>query len=149
MTKAGCAIERFNDWPARLSEFIAARREMPFAWGVNDCCLFAADAIIAMTGTDFAAPFRGLYDTARGALEVVRGRGELFGVGDVTAELMCLYGIREVPPPFAQRGDLVLLEREHGESLGIISLDGTDVWAPGDEHLVCVPISEGRRAWRI
>ncbi len=43
---------RRPDWPARLRTIIEAARERPFSWGQHDCCLFASDAIEAMTGVD-------------------------------------------------------------------------------------------------
>lgn len=44
-----------------------ARRSVPFAWGSNDCRLFAADAVQAMTGVDHAAELR-MRDRRRGGL---------------------------------------------------------------------------------
>ena len=58
---------RRADWPERLAEFIEARRLEPFAWGKNDCALFAADAVNLLIGVDYAESLRG-YTTERGAL---------------------------------------------------------------------------------
>ena len=143
------SLRRFDDWPARLDAFIAFRMNTPFAWGSNDCCLFAADAIVAMTGEDFAANNRGKFNSAYSALRFFRFRGPEYGIAELAEELAALRGIREVPPLYAQRGDVMLLERELGESLGIVSLHGTDIWAPGEEKLACVPFAQGLRAWRI
>jgi hypothetical protein len=52
---------RLPDWPEQLAAFIEARRDMPFDWAVNDCCVLAADAVLAMTGRDFLADYRGRY----------------------------------------------------------------------------------------
>lgn len=57
---------RLPDWRERLAAFIARRRTQPFVWGASDCCLLAADAALAITGHDYAAPLRG-YDSAFGA----------------------------------------------------------------------------------
>ena len=59
--------QRSADWPERLADMIEQRRSEPFAWGANDCCLFPADVVRAMTGFDFAAAWRGQYDSAIGA----------------------------------------------------------------------------------
>lgn len=38
------------DWEARLIALIEERQDMPFAWGIHDCVLWAAAAVEAMTG---------------------------------------------------------------------------------------------------
>ena len=43
-----------TDKAALLARFIEERRRMPFTWGSNDCCLFAADWVLAATGRDIA-----------------------------------------------------------------------------------------------
>ena len=60
---------RREDWPERLLAFARSRERQPFVWGTNDCALFAADAALAMTGHDFAAPFRGLLGTAQSFID--------------------------------------------------------------------------------
>ncbi|HEV1991381.1 MAG TPA: hypothetical protein VGR34_00785 [Candidatus Dormibacteraeota bacterium] len=144
-------IKRFDNWPGLLDAFVASRRELPFAWGANDCCLFACDAVLAMTGEDLAEGFRDSYDSALGARRMLQQAGaETVGeLADIIAERQ---GLRCIPAIFAQRGDVVLLDREPaqaGESLGIVSLHGVDVWAPAEEGLAIVPLREGQRAWRI
>ena len=141
-------MKRFDDWPRRLDTFIASRRELPFEWGSNDCCVFACDAVLAMTGEDLAQGFRDTYTTLLAAKKVMR-KAKASTVGKLADIIAERHGLAEVPAPFAQRGDVVLLDREAGESLGIVSLHGTDVWAPGPERLIEVPLSETKRAWRI
>ncbi|HZP31886.1 MAG TPA: hypothetical protein VFB23_00890 [Candidatus Acidoferrales bacterium] len=147
-------MKRFEDWPTRLDEFIDSRRNAPFAWGSNDCCLFACDAVLAMTGEDLAADFRGKYSDARGAIHVLRDF--LKGIGDdaplieaLAVHIARIREIKEIAPRFAQRGDVVLFEDAHGETLGLVSLAGDDILAPGESELVRIPISSVLRAWRI
>jgi hypothetical protein len=141
-------MKRLDGWPGLLGAFIASRREIPFRWGSNDCCLFACDAALIMTGEDLARGFRDTYDTARSATRAMNalGASSVGELADIFAERL---GIRVVPPSFAQRGDVMLLKRELGESLGIVSLNGLDIWAPAEEGLAEIPIQEGLRAWRI
>ena len=47
-------IRRLPDWTARLAGVIRAGEDAPFAWGTFDCCLAAADAMLATTGVDAA-----------------------------------------------------------------------------------------------
>ena len=56
-------------WRQQLDALIASRMAAPFAWGAHDCCLFAADAVLAQTGEDPAAEFRGTYASAAEALD--------------------------------------------------------------------------------
>jgi hypothetical protein len=60
-------IARRDNWPDLLSVYIEEKRSEPFAWGSNDCCLFAADWVQIATGHDIAAQWRGSYTTALGA----------------------------------------------------------------------------------
>jgi hypothetical protein len=141
-------MKRFDDWPGLLDTFVASRRDMPFRWGANDCCLFACDAVLIMTGEDLAHGFRATYDTPHSAKKAIEDFGAE-GVGELADLIAERFDLRCIPPLYAQRGDIVLLDGEHGESLGIVSLDGTDVWAPGEERLARIAITDGQRAWRI
>ena len=67
--------ERVEAWPEHLIAFLSERRGRPFAWGSNDCCLFAADWIRTATGYDPAAKVRGTYSTFLGAL-LLNGNAE-------------------------------------------------------------------------
>ena len=142
-------MRRFHNWPALLDAFIASRGEMAFLWGANDCCVFACDAVLAMTGVDLAEGFRNSYTTAREARAALREHFQTLSIGEMADAIAERYGLRSIPASFAARGDVVLLDRELGESLGIVSLDGTEIWAPGEERLAEVPFREGRRGWRI
>lgn len=65
------------DYSAALAAFLAEQRDIPFVWGASDCCLFAADWALAVTGDDPAGDLRGGYDNAANAWRVIvveRGR---------------------------------------------------------------------------
>ena len=59
VTDMGALMERLQDWPSRLAEFVESRRDVGFARGKADCCMLVADAVQAMTGVDYAARWRG------------------------------------------------------------------------------------------
>lgn len=128
---------RHLDWPERLAAFVEGRRFTPFVWGGNDCCLFAADAVLAITGTDLALDHRGRYADARGALEIVGAPGGLAGLVDLPGR----------DPGLARRGDVVLAEMQGREVLGVCV--GADYAAPGADGLVFRPMNEARRAWEV
>lgn len=131
---------RREDWPERLAGFVDSRRNMDFAYGSNDCALFAADAIREMTGSDPLADLRGRWTTARGAARLLNKMGGL------RAAATSLLG-DEIAPAFAQRGDVVLLPNEGRECLGICT--GLVAAAPGATGIVWLPMSAAVAAWRV
>lgn len=141
-------MKRYDDWAGLLDAFVCSRMKTRFQWGLNDCVLFACDAVLIMTGEDLARGFRDRYFTLHGAAKSMREFGAS-SVGELADIMADRCDLRVLPPLFAQRGDVVLLDRELGESLGVVSLHGVEVWAPAEEGLVTVPLSEVIRAWRI
>ena len=101
-----------TDKAALLARFIEERRRIPFAWGSNDCCLFAADWVLAATGRDLAAEYRGQYATALGALRFVESAGGVEG-------LVQRAGGRRVDAKLARRGDVIARDVGNGTGLGV------------------------------
>lgn len=128
---------RFEDWPERLFDYLESVRSKPFKYGENDCCLFVANAVEAMTGIDPAEEFRG-YDED-GAKEILSRFGGLEGLAEYVCEKS---GFPEVPVSMAQRGDVVLAK----DMLGICL--GRRVAAPGKSGVVYLPRTFDR-AWRV
>lgn len=127
---------RRPDWPERLASLIDERRHAPFAWGLQDCALFAADAVLALTGDDPAKNFRG-YDDEREALRIVKGAGGMRGLVDLPKKHR----------GFAQRGDVVLAEIDGRETFGVCL--GTQYAAPGVNGLVFRPMTEVVAAFEV
>lgn len=124
-------LVRRHDAYERLAAFIESRRHMPFAWGTNDCAIFAADGWLAMTDVDLAASLRG-YTTEREALVRIQEAG---GMRGFTSALI------EKKPGFSSRGDVTLAELEGRETFGLDA--GNGHWcAPGAESLLFRPMSE-------
>ncbi|MCW0235309.1 MAG: hypothetical protein OJJ21_17045 [Ferrovibrio sp.] len=137
---------RYENWPERLSNYIAKRKDDPFAWGVNDCVLFAADCIIEMTGLDPVPPLRGGPTTALG---MARRMQDAYGSADVTEAARAagaVVGFPEISWTFAQRGDVVLLENSGRPCLGICG--GMMAYAPGPERIMQVPMRTALLAWQ-
>lgn len=118
---------RLPDWRPRLSALVAACFQRRFEWGVHDCALFAADAILAMTGTDPARDLRGRYASARGARKLMRA----MGFADKAALLSAL--LPEVPPARAAQGDIAVLGA--AETLPVAVITGPLLAAPGPDGL--------------
>lgn len=129
---------RLHDWQLRLAELIAQRSAQPFAWGERDCCLWAADAVQAVTGVDLAAGLRGTYDSALSAGRVLRA-------SPLDTLAAAALG-QEVLPALAQPGDIGLMLGEAGPTL-VVEAGG--VWlAQGEAGLVPVVAECVTRAWR-
>jgi hypothetical protein len=135
---------RISNWPDFLNAFVEAKRERPFAWGENDCCLFAADCVLALTGIDPAASFRGSYSSALGS---ARLQAECGGVEQIADDAAALHGWPAIAPAFAQRGDLVSFEMPSGMAIGICL--GKNAVFAGADGIVFQPTLSCRRAWRI
>lgn len=137
-------MTRCYDWQTKLREFIESRTFVPFNFGTNDCCLFACDAILAITGEDVAHGLR-IYTNELEAEHVLAQYGGVAGVADmVTAR----YGIEEIDPKFAQRGDVVLCHLVTGDTLAIMDTSCNPV-GPGKDKIERIPRKLMRKAWRV
>ena len=136
-------IERLPNWPEAFAAALAHVQNTPFEWGKNDCCLFACNVVEAITGTDLAGPFRGYKNRAE-AFKVIKGYG---GIGKLAESVAQKYGIPEIEPLKARRGDVCLFNNGNGETLGICR--GDLVLAPSKEKLDGLPVSKVLRAWEI
>jgi hypothetical protein len=134
---------RSTDWPERLAAFIDARRFEPFAWGVQDCFLLAADAAREVTGDDPAAAVRGLYADEDEAQAII---GE-DGLEAWVAATMAAWGAPECGPAFAQRGDLVFVAVGNQRMCGVHL--GNSVAVPGVDRVQFLPLARILRAWAV
>lgn len=142
MSESFTQPRRVADWPERLNALLAERYAMPFAWGGNDCCLFAADDVRALTGFDLAAGLRGQYSTPEEAARLLEEEG-----GIVALATAMLGQPRELPL-LAQRGDVVCVEMAGRLSLGVVA--GNGQWcAPGPDGLVFRPMAEVLHVWEV
>lgn len=132
-------MKRYPDWQLRLEEFVKARSSAPFAWGINDCAFFAADAVQAMTGEHLCPELR----EYSGAREAVRA---LAAVGGVEALATRALG-EPIPVPFARVGDVVTIQAGKREALAICN--GQTAIAPYRGGVLAVPMSQALSAWRV
>jgi hypothetical protein len=109
---------RKEDWRKRLGVCVDGLRTQPYDFGSQDCWLFVAGAVKAMTGTDPAKAHRGRYKTARGALGIVKRAGAAN-----MAEFAGLFLEEHDAPVFAQIGDVMAIPTTDafGFSLGILN----------------------------
>lgn len=136
-------LKRLNGWPEAFASALKRAQNEPFRWGQNDCCLFAAYCIEAVTGRDLAVAFRG-YETREEASKILAGFGGVYRLAAIVAKA---HGIPEIPALQARRGDICLLDSKNGAMLGVCT--GDKIVAPGAHGLVSYPLLKGRRAWGI
>lgn len=145
-------MTRTAHWATReYHDFLRERAKTPFAWGANDCALFAADGILAMTGVDIAADFRGKYSDRAEAFALIRSVTGGATVADAAAWCAEKHGLAEWKAPLlAQRGDLVVFAGPEGEPVaGLVHLSGAHIVAVGDGGLYRFPITAALRSWHV
>lgn len=136
---------RDQNWNRLLSEFIAARRKMPHAWGTNDCLSFCADAGVAMGCADFLAPNRGYTD----ALEAGHRLYEA-GFADLRAFLDAT--LPEIELPLARRGDVALVPNEGKDGVFAYTcalVDGPFLFGPGERKAIQLPRRVAVKTYRL
>lgn len=132
---------RIRGWEQALAAFTRAHMRTTYAWGRHDCALFAAGAVEAMTGTDFAAEFRGKYEDEGGARRVLTSLG-CENVGDLASRYL-----PEIVPAQARRGDVVMIEGQLGPFLAVV--DGRTAVGPSARGLTHTPVEMASRAWGV
>lgn len=129
-------MKRLTSWPERLAEAVEVGQSRTFG---DDyfCATFAADCILAMTGTDPMEGYRGLAQE-EAAAEI----GMSFD-----AYLRKLFG-EPVHISRARRGDVVFRENPGGLAVGIC-LGSISAFASGDGGLSFLPTLEQLAAYRV
>lgn len=134
-------MTRYPDWHQRLRVYLAEAGRAGFAEGTHDCALFAAGAVLAMTGTDLAAGWRGRYRSTRGGLRVLRRAGYRDHIDLVARHLDA------VAPAVARPGDLAVISGPAGPVLGLVQGEGIYVLTPAGLGLV--PRAAATGAFRV
>jgi hypothetical protein len=143
-------MKRQPHWETReYHEFLLSRAKAPFVWGTNDCALFAADGIKAITGVDIATDFRGKYTDEASALAAIKTIANGTTVADAAAYCATKFGLTELTHPLkAQRGDLVVVRNADGNAIaGLVHLNGFHVVSVATSGLIRLPITSVLRAW--
>ena len=130
-------MNRIDNWPRILDEYIEARRNEPFVWVTNDCATFATGAIAAITGeTVFVPPYTDMTSAASYMAES----------GGIEALATSILG-EPVAPLQVGRGDLALLLIAGRETLSV-SVGGRFA-APGETNVLLYPMSSVLKGWKV
>ncbi len=125
----------------RLNRFIESRKNTDFEWGVNDCALFAADAVKVQTGADFGSEWRGNYETA---LECSR----LLNERKTSLEQIATDAFGEpVSVKLLKRGDVCLFDNGDGLSLGVCV--GVKIASTGKTGVEYVDMKNCVKGWNV
>lgn len=133
-------MKRHHDWQLRFEAFIVGRRNTLFSWGTNDCGIFAADCVLALTGTDPAPKGMREHRTAKQAARAVNRRGGLSGIATAA------FG-PPAPAVFAHVGDVVLVNIGKRQALAICN--GATAIGPSEIGLACVGMDCATVFWRV
>lgn len=106
-----------DNWRRLLVDYIESRRERPFIWGQNDCCLFVADWALIATGFDPAQSYRGVYDSAMQAHRIASEHG---GVGGLVAHCLAGIGAQQIDAAHVTAGDIIIRDSVLGDCAGIV-----------------------------
>jgi hypothetical protein len=142
-------MPRIKGWRPALFAALDAHRGKPFTWGVHDCAILAADAVLAMTGEDLAAPYRGRYAS------YTDGRALLAAHGFADQVAIFAAHFAEVPVVRAQVGDLAAVPAgEIGApgddlALGVVTGPVIAVMPLRGPGLASVPLLRAVRAFRV
>lgn len=130
-------MKRFENWPAMLLRYIESRRDMPFDYERgNDCVMFAAGAIEAMTGEN---PLRHEYSSVREARAILRANGGLFKMIDAIFERCTLQEL--------QRGDIAVTSIGGRKFIAVVF--NQFAIAPGREGIIMNPIMACEFGWKV
>lgn len=142
--------QRAWGWETRLRELIEAKRNLPFAWGSNDCLRFVIEDYAAMMGT--APPNVPSWDSMLSAARVLKQK-------PLDEWLTTLFG----PPVYgwshARRGDVVtvpgggIVEGVPPETACSAVVTGPSIAVIGDPSKVAglafLPLDRALMTWRI
>ena len=130
---------RREDWVEKMWLAIDDHADTEFVWGVNDCCLFVARVVDAMTDSDIETQLNASYTDEKTALAYIASFGSL------EAAVSSYLGQPEPGRPL--RGDVVLIDGGEGPALGI--LVGGHIAGMGPNGFVYLPRSEALQRWSI
>ena len=115
-----------------LPDYITAHLGRPFAWGDNDCILFAIGWLEHATGRDYLSPYKP-WASAAEAIRKVAAAGGLEPLFDAQLE--------RINPHMAVDGDLALIDRT------AFLFSGPHIVSVGESGLVFLDRMEAKCAW--
>ena len=140
-TKPKALIARLPGWVEAMNAAIAAAETRPFDWQGWCCADFTADIVLAMTGVDALADYRGKFEDEASAWAALAARD-----GSLRAACSRIFG-NSRPAAFAQRGDVVLLRG--GKGLGVCVGRAAAFASDDGNGLVRLPMTRCSRSFAL
>ena len=138
-------LTRKPGWIAAYHDAIEDIRRRPFDWAAHECASgLAARVVEAITGHDFAAEYRGRYNTAAGAYRVMRQAG-FDSLADLAASCLPEYQ----HPSQAHIGDLAAIEDNSVFTFVLGVVGGERIHVLSETGLGTVDRSKAVRAFRV
>lgn len=131
-------MTKTDNYLQKLAELIQASANVPFKWGVMDCCVFAAKAMDIQYDTNLVEETKS-YTTEIGAHRIIKKKAT-----DLSSFLDTY--LKPIEPSFAQRGDIVLFMTDNGQTTGLMWLNG--VWSVAPDGLKLFENVQIIKAWR-
>lgn len=131
-------MQKSQGWMGRLAAYVETVRREPFAYGRNDCALFVAGCVEAMTGEDPAAEMRGRYTTLTGGLRKVRQAGYIDHIDWLRALFDEVTDRGRPAPHLAQVGDIAVVQTDDGPALGLVQ--GAAILMVAEGGIVAMPL---------
>ena len=109
-------MDKLPNWRSKLDQCINEYENVIFKYGSHDCSTFVSDCILAQTGYDFAADFRGKYKSLNGGYKLCRKAGYADNVGVFEKQLTI------ITTSFASTGDVGVVQADdENQALCIIA----------------------------
>ncbi|WP_065091645.1 DUF6950 family protein [Rhizobium leucaenae] len=137
-------LVRVMDWRERFVAEVDRLKHSPFAWGEHDCGPgLAGNLVLAITGVDCAAQWRGTYSTAAEAFAAMKAAG-FQNLGDLVAAML-----PEIHPSQARIGDIAAIETDtpFGYALGVVN--GERIFVLREDGMGTVDLLDAKRAFRV
>lgn len=133
---------RRQDWPERLEAFVRERRNTPFAWGTNDCVVYACDAVLLMCDWDPLEGIRGTYDSEVSAKRIVVDQGGM-------AQFFDRRFRRHRYNLDAKRGDIALMPGDSLEWSPMGLCRGPYWCGPTPDGMMMAPLNAAVVVWEV
>lgn len=148
MTELTAPLKRTPGWRDRLNKVLLLEPGKKFAWGTHDCALgLVVPAVLAMTGQDLGADFRGKYADAEGA------KAALATAGFADLGAMAAKYFPEIKPHEAHIGDLAVIASggsvTGGLGVGLGVVIGERIMVLSPQGSATVKLTRAKRAFRV
>lgn len=131
---------RVNGWEDALASVIEKHASQPLVFGVSDCGQLAADAVLAVTGTDVFSDYR-KYKTEVGARRILQKAG--------CKDLSALFDkfFTPIHPFLAKRGDIGIVEQNGNICAGVFT--GTGFASKAETGIFYLGIDAVKQAFSV